>query len=159
MINKNEMTKIVNFMQTWRSSAKLFQPVEQCHLEQLNLFTPVFLRSELQPVLDRRARSGLGIFVTCPCAFRQRRLAQNARLVLGLRHFSFNFRKRFFLRHVQVQFDCVGLHKTRAWLFVCGILAVSFCKKWPLWIPLEIFSTESGTLSPGKWCVLTPCFV
>ena len=96
MINKNEMTKIVNFMQTWRSSAKLVQPVEQCHFEQLNLFTPVFLRSELQPVLDRRARSGLGIFVTCPFAFPQRRLAQNAHLVLGPRHFSFKFPQDFF---------------------------------------------------------------
>ena len=26
-------------------------------------------------------------------------------------------------------------------------------------IPLGISFAESGTLSPGKWCVLTPCFV
>ena len=26
-------------------------------------------------------------------------------------------------------------------------------------IPLGISSTESGTLGPGKWCVLTTCFV
>lgn len=75
------------------------------------VYTGVCTVKKLQPVLDWRARSGLGIFVTCPFAFRQRRLAQNARLVLGLRHFCFNFCNFFFWRHVQVHFGCKFLQK------------------------------------------------
>ena len=37
-------------------------------------------------------------------------------------------------------------------------LAVTYLQI-PSNIPLGIFSTESRTVGPGKWCVFTPCFV
>ena len=46
--------------------------------------------------------------VTCPCAFRLRRLAQNVCRRIGVRHFFLNFDTKWLLWNVHVRFDCAG---------------------------------------------------
>ena len=49
--------------------------------------------------------------VTCPCAFRPRKLAQNQCRGIGVRHFPVNFHTKWLLSNVHVHFDCTGSHK------------------------------------------------
>jgi hypothetical protein len=59
--------------------------------------------------------------VTCRCAFRLGKLAQNGCRSLGLRHFTSESRVKWFLRSVHFHFDCAGSHKTVVAVLVCGI--------------------------------------
>ena len=71
--------------------------------------------------------------VTCRCAFRLGKLAQNGCRSLGLRHFTSESRVKWFLRSVHFHFDCAGSHKTVVAALVCDILPENFRVKWLLW--------------------------
>ena len=71
--------------------------------------------------------------VKCPCAFRLRRLAQNAVPGIGVRHFPLNFHTKWLLWNVHVHFDRAGSHKMPCPGLGSGIFPLDFYTKWLLW--------------------------
>ena len=67
------------------------------------------------------------LFVTCPCAFRLRSLAQNDGRGISVRRFSCNFPHKMALVKCPCAFDCAGSHKTR----VEGLAVQHFSSKFP----------------------------
>ena len=114
------------------SAPSMFPKPHRFFLKQ-RVHTEGFLRQVLRPGLDQGTPSSLRHFscifsrkmalVTCPCAFRLRRLVQSGCRAPGARHFPVNSR---ILSRVHVHSGCTGLHKVVVAFLrrgICPILA------------------------------------
>ena len=89
--------------------------------------------------------------LTCPCAFRLRRLAENVRPNLGPGIFPENSSVKWLLRDLHVHFDCAGSRKMLGWLWLdlfCIVAGAILCR--PRRIPLRCSCRISTAQSRTK---------